>query len=107
MCVSKPHVQVAVMIARHWHPLQRSCKQVLTVVYIIYSRIIEVKGHRVTWWVACYDSYVILNKPATSDTHSLKKGRMGHLCLFVVAVITSYIVQIGASECDGSVLAYI
>ena len=51
------------------------------------------------WWVACYD--VILNKPATSDTHSLKKGRMGHLCLFVVAVITSYIVQIGASECDG------
>ena len=44
---------------------------------------------------------VILNKPAT-DTHSLKKGRMGHLCLFVVAVITSYIVQIGASECDGT-----
>ena len=44
---------------------------------------------------------VILNNPATSDTHSLKKGRMGHLCLFVVAVITSYIVQIGASECDG------
>ena len=44
---------------------------------------------------------VILNNPATSDTHSLKKGRMGHLCLFVVAVITSYIVQIGASDCDG------
>ena len=45
---------------------------------------------------------VILNNPATSDTHSLKKGRMGHLCLFVIAVITtSYIVLIGASDCDG------